>query len=883
MLAPAAAMDLESHREDRSASSARLQHAVCGAILLILPFLVHLPLWGPLGRHTIGMDYPDFQPGQQLLFLQSFRDGFFPLWAPGDAGGVPFAAYFIAQQYSPLTWIVGLFDATYNGGQLDLLTLQRLVLLGLSAFFVYLLARNVGLSALPGLVAGCLFVFNLRMLDNMRYGSALDAAVWVPVLVYLADRMATRPSLSLIPACALVQHMIVVSGHAQNAFYGICLADAWFLLRLWIARPTVDGDPGTVPISPGQQIARRAACDQSLGELPRNGDCLPSPCPPSPGRRLLSRVGYMAAAQALGLGLSAALLLPMLREMVPLWTKRALGGTAYYYQVHMTWRDLLCNVLFPWLADIHSAFYASQYLAILLAAAGIVLLARRRAPPFDDRRFFLFLIVALAFCLLYSLGPLTPVAPIVNAIVPGIKMFRAPGRIMIVGTLAAALIAAYVIQWLLVSPAAWKTFRRVAVGAAAIHVAAGAALLLAWITGNACWGDKVRYTRELRLPLLGDISPDAPVRIQGLDHMIPLMAVLVMASALVVLVGVALVNRNRLSRAGLIVLMAVVGLVETAVYQNRGTYTIPGRYYTPHSDRFRDVDVYHARLFDKTSLFTYAKRNPIKYALPNGTLRMKFDLPGPLCEFLPEGGATAWRIYFQNVRGHEIPRAYLTPRVRLVRGDALAAIRSLDPYDACVLDLNDPANHPAANDAAIADLASPAGPAADTRARFQQLNAEFAVERYTPNRAVFRVTSPEPAFLNYNDIHTPDWQATVDGQPVHVYRVNHLFKGLPLPAGTHHITFTYNPPSTWRGLGIALGAACLWLALTCGAMAARPSRRIAVGLVVLALTIPAAARLHSHLHSMAYRDGLVNFDPDAPRAYAPDRAEYITTQATRPA
>lgn len=879
MRAPAIAMDLESPRESRPASSVRLQHAVCAAILTLLPFLVHLPLWSPIGRHTIGMDYPDFQPGQQLLFLQSIRDGFFPLWAPGDAGGVPFAAYFIAQQYSPLTWIMGLLDATYNGGQLDLLTLQRLILLGVSAFFVYLLTRRLGLSALPGLVAGCLFVFNLRMLDNLRYGSALDAAVWVPVLVYLADRMAARPTLSLVPACALVQHLLVVSGHTQNAFYGICFADAWFLLRLWIARPAADGRERTGLMSPGPGVDCCGARGRSVGSPPRNGGC---PLLPRHPRRRLSRIGCMAAAQVIGLGLSSALLIPMLREMVPLWTRRALGGTAYYYQVHMTGRDLLCNVLFPWLADIHSAFYASQYLTILLITAGIALLARRREAPFDDRRPFLFLIVAVAFCLLYSLGPLTPVAPIVNAIVPGITMFRAPARIMTVGTLAAAMTAAYVIQWLLVSPAAWNPFRRVAIGAACVYLAAGTTLLAAWMAGKAQWGEMVRYARELRLPLLGEINESAPVRIQNLDAMIPMMAGLIVAAAAVVLVAVVLTNRHRLSRTGLIVVMAVVGLVESAVYQSRGTYTTPGRYYTPHSDRFRSVDLYHARLFDKTSLFTYAKRSPIKYALPDGSLRMKFDLPGPLCEFLPQGGAPAWRIYFQNVRGHEIPRAYLTPHVRLVHGEALAAIRSLDPYDACVLDLNDPANSPAADDAAIAELARPADPGTDTRARFRQLNAEFAVEQYTPNRTVFRVTAPEPAFLNYNDIHSPDWQATVDGQPVRVYRVNHLFKGLPLQAGTHRVAFMYNPPSTWRGLAIALGASCLWLALTCTAVAARPSRRIAVGLVVLAVTLPAAARLHSHLHAMAYRDGLINFDPNAPRAHTPDRDEYLAAQATRP-
>ena len=71
-----------------------------------------------------------------------------------------------------------------------------------------------------------------------------------------------------------------------------------------------------------------------------------------------------------------------------------------------------------------------------------------------------------------------------------------------------------------------------------------------------------------------------------------------------------------------------------------------------------------------------------------------------------------------------------------------------------------------------------------------------------------------PAWLVLNDTFYPGWQAQVDGKPVRLYAANHMFRAVPVPGGTHFVTFKYEPASFFWGtrlLALALSAATLVL------------------------------------------------------------------------
>jgi hypothetical protein len=99
--------------------------------------------------------------------------------------------------------------------------------------------------------------------------------------------------------------------------------------------------------------------------------------------------------------------------------------------------------------------------------------------------------------------------------------------------------------------------------------------------------------------------------------------------------------------------------------------------------------------------------------------------------------------------------------------------------------------------------AAPAIPASETSSRV------VAAEDYqlSTNTTEFTVVAPSPGFAVLQENWLPDdFRATLDGQPVPYFRVNHTFKAVVIPtAGTHRVAFSYWP----RGLTNSLVASLI--------------------------------------------------------------------------
>ena len=80
------------------------------------------------------------------------------------------------------------------------------------------------------------------------------------------------------------------------------------------------------------------------------------------------------------------------------------------------------------------------------------------------------------------------------------------------------------------------------------------------------------------------------------------------------------------------------------------------------------------------------------------------------------------------------------------------------------------------------------------------LGGEVRIEQYRPNLVTLVSHSPGPGYLVLADSYFPGWQATVDGEPATVYRANHAFRAIEVPAGEHRVVFKYSPTSFRLGL-----------------------------------------------------------------------------------
>ena len=83
----------------------------------------------------------------------------------------------------------------------------------------------------------------------------------------------------------------------------------------------------------------------------------------------------------------------------------------------------------------------------------------------------------------------------------------------------------------------------------------------------------------------------------------------------------------------------------------------------------------------------------------------------------------------------------------------------------------------------------------------------------TPDRIRLEVRSSAAAFVVVSDAWFAGWTARVDGAATPIHRVNHLLRGVALPAGISTLTMEYRPPGWDTGRRLALGGWILWLLL----------------------------------------------------------------------
>ncbi|MCM1077103.1 MAG: YfhO family protein [Bacteroides sp.] len=67
---------------------------------------------------------------------------------------------------------------------------------------------------------------------------------------------------------------------------------------------------------------------------------------------------------------------------------------------------------------------------------------------------------------------------------------------------------------------------------------------------------------------------------------------------------------------------------------------------------------------------------------------------------------------------------------------------------------------------------------------------------YSPNRLTYRANSAKGGVAVFSEVYFPwGWTATIDGQPAEIGRVDYVLRAIPVPAGSHEIVMTFDPPS----------------------------------------------------------------------------------------
>ncbi len=88
----------------------------------------------------------------------------------------------------------------------------------------------------------------------------------------------------------------------------------------------------------------------------------------------------------------------------------------------------------------------------------------------------------------------------------------------------------------------------------------------------------------------------------------------------------------------------------------------------------------------------------------------------------------------------------------------------------------------------------------------------------SPDRLILDANAPDRAFIVVADAFFAGWRARVDGEAAPLFRVNHMVRGVAVPAGRHRLTMSYEPPGWAPAVATTRGAALLWLVLLAGTM-----------------------------------------------------------------
>src|SRR5690606_10287831 len=97
-------------------------------------------------------------------------------------------------------------------------------------------------------------------------------------------------------------------------------------------------------------------------------------------------------------------------------------------------------------------------------------------------------------------------------------------------------------------------------------------------------------------------------------------------------------------------------------------------------------------------------------------------------------------------------------------------------------------------------------------------DASVNLVSYSPDRLEYRSENTQNGLLVFSEMYYPHgWKATIDGDEVPFFCVNYTLRALEVPAGTHTITFSFDPDVVKTGSTLALaGNIVLFLALAGG-------------------------------------------------------------------
>jgi hypothetical protein len=177
---------------------------------------------------------------------------------------------------------------------------------------------------------------------------------------------------------------------------------------------------------------------------------------------------------------------------------------------------------------------------------------------------------------------------------------------------------------------------------------------------------------------------------------------------------------------------------------------------------------------------------------PAGWPRVADD-PGPVSFNLNTGGTRLLPPQLVHENPAALPRAFVVPEASRMPADVLTGLTATDLRNRVLLTTDDPLPPSAGGSFRAAEVAD-----------------------YRPNRVAVRLPDGPGGFLVLADVWYPGWVCRVDGVRVPVYRANHAFRAVAVPAGAREAVFAYEPASVRLGSRVSVATLAVLVLLALG-------------------------------------------------------------------
>lgn len=714
------------------------------ALLVSFPLLLLWPFFLQGKVLFWGTPIVQFYPWRNLA-VSLLSQNALPFWNPFAGSGSPLLANHQTAVLYPLFNLYFLLPVERA------LTLDVSLHLALAGIFMYFCALGFGLRDKAAILAGLAYMGNGYIVSRLHFPTMVNTLAWLPMAILLTRKLCQKPCSKTTVALGVIVAAQFLAGHAQLWTYTLFLA---LLLVLW---------ESTV----GKKGSRPAAC--------------------------------FLASLVLGILLAAIQFIPTAEFAVNSGRK---GGIPEEIALtYSLWPWKIISFLLPDFfgnpAKDGYWGYANYWEDCAYTGVLVFVLMALALSQSSQKRLKLFLLIIIALAFLLALGKNTPFYPFLYRHLPGLDLFRAPSRFLILYSFAASLLSGFGAQAVMAKPFPPATLKRVGAGIVGLFVAAIVAKFLPEI--------KPSFARSLLIFALASAGAGFAL------HLFPrkpfLSLLLLEAELLAYGWGFHPFTDPALFHLPTSTSEFLSPRLQSELFR---LYTFgPDDYHLKYKvffrfDRFGPSSpdywmklretlipqtnmiagaIYHAGIFDPLTVGKYGEFLELVDRLPQeqalkllGLLNVRYIVE-PTSPESPE------------VRLWENP--YFLPRVRLAyqaisvpKGEELKTLSAPDFDPRIVL---------------LSDAAATASLTPGEKDTVTDLH-------YGAGIVKIKCVLEKGGYLVLSETFYPGWRVWVNARPVPLLRAYHTLMAVKLEGGEHEVVFRFDPTSFKLGLGLTIGA-----------------------------------------------------------------------------